>query len=51
MKNSSAHKVSASASNVEKSPERSLDFWATDECLAEYEHGKPFLHDWELLEG
>jgi hypothetical protein len=33
MKNSSALKASASASNVE-SLERSSDFWATDECLA-----------------
>ncbi|RLM56033.1 hypothetical protein C2845_PM10G09820 [Panicum miliaceum] len=51
MKNSSAHKASASASNVEKSSERSSDFWATDECPAENEYGKLFLHDWELLEG
>jgi hypothetical protein len=34
MKKSSAHKASASASNVQKSAERSSDFWATDECLA-----------------
>jgi hypothetical protein len=51
MKNSLACKASASASNVEKSPEQSSDVWATDECPTEYEHGKPFLHDWELLEG
>jgi hypothetical protein len=51
VKKSSARKASASSTNIEKSQERSSDFWGTDDCLAKYEHGKPFLHDWELLQG
>ncbi|RCV11124.1 hypothetical protein SETIT_2G162300v2 [Setaria italica] len=48
---SSSEKSVACGASQQMEKDENLNFFASDEVLENYEHGKPFLYRWDLLDG
>uniref|UniRef100_K3Y2Q0 Ubiquitin-like protease family profile domain-containing protein n=1 Tax=Setaria italica TaxID=4555 RepID=K3Y2Q0_SETIT len=48
---SSGEKSITCSTSQQKEKDQNLNFFALDEVSIDYEHGKPFLYQWDLLKG
>uniref|UniRef100_K3XTQ0 Uncharacterized protein n=1 Tax=Setaria italica TaxID=4555 RepID=K3XTQ0_SETIT len=48
---SSGEKSVTRSVSRQKEKDQNLNFFASDDVPMDYEHGKPFLYRWDLLEG